>query len=376
MSVYSNLATLINNDTLLQKGQKLYLEGKVLASKENLIPHWKTYGVTDNNQIYEVVAPTIHLIEADYNNIEYFKLAHCNCEYYGHMGYCHHICAVLSSLDNQYKSVDVETKVNPSLWDTLMVGEKSTVINQYKYNLNNYFEFNWDERNITKELGSLAKDLKKYPELKDILTNQLKLSSKEFVKEKKIITLFTHPYLSSQNSTEWFKIFLPFLIKINDRYIVELGLKVYLNLYSGLYQISTHNDIIKYLQSYDADQKTEISKSLQANYIKQPHVWMDYAVKSQDKTTLLKNLESFDPLSLVTIASLYPYEHDLIENKLYNQVKVWVDFLVSTDYTELLTVIEKWYLVIGKTEKFIELTEYIIAAHPKKKNLLKEIQNY
>ena len=123
MSIYSNLADLINNDTLNNKGKKLYLDGKVLSSKDYIIPHWKSYGVTDNSQIYEVIAPTIHLIDAEYEDMNYFKLAHCNCEYYSHMGYCHHICAVLASLDNQYKSANVETKVNPSLWDTLMVGE-------------------------------------------------------------------------------------------------------------------------------------------------------------------------------------------------------------------------------------------------------------
>jgi hypothetical protein len=63
MSIYSNLANLINNETLVHKGQKLYLDGKVLSSTEYLIPHWKTYGVTDNGQLHEVVAPTIHLLQ-------------------------------------------------------------------------------------------------------------------------------------------------------------------------------------------------------------------------------------------------------------------------------------------------------------------------
>jgi hypothetical protein len=376
MSFYLNIANLLNNDTLLQKGQKLFLDGNVLVSKDPLINHWYNYGVKDNGNVIEVIAPTIHLLDASYCNIEYFKLAHCSCEYYAHMGYCHHICAVLSHLDNKYKSNNVETKVNPSLWDSLMLGEKSTVINQYKFNLKNFFEYNWDDRDITKNLGSLAKDLKKYPELTSILREQLQLASKEFINEKKIIKLFIHSYLSSQNSLEWFLIFKPYLSKIHDMYLVELGVKIYLNLYSGLYLSNSHNEIIKFLQNFDADKKRQISQELILNYIKQPKIWTDFAIKAQDKVTLLDNLDSFDPLTLLTIGGLYPYEHDLIENKVYNQIKVWVDFLVSTDYTELLTVIEKWYLVFGKTEKFIDMIDYISQTHPKKKSLLKELDVY
>ncbi len=376
MSIYNSINQLINNETLIQKGQKLYLEGKVLVSKAELIPHWYNYGIKDHDKIYEVIAPTIHLINPEYRSDEYFKLAHCNCEYYHMMGYCHHISAVLSLLEDKYKSTDNTTKVNDSLWDTLILGEKSTVLNQYKFNLTNYFEFDWDERDITKNLGSISKDIIKYPEVKDILSEALNISSKEFNNEIKIIQLFTHPYLSAQNSALWFRLFMPYLKKIHSLNKESLGVKTYVNIYSNIFTIDSHIDIINFLKSMDDDVKYSISQYLMKYYKKQPRVWMSYALKAEDKKSLIQNLDSFEVRDLLQIANICPHDQDLIENKVFNLIKEWSNFLYNNDYSELLSTIEKWYLTYGKTELFIEAIDYIVTNHPKKKNLIKELQNY
>jgi hypothetical protein len=376
MSFYINIANTIANETIVQKGQKLFLEGKVIETKEPLIPNWFSYGVKDNGNVFEVIAPTIHFIDPLYNSDNFFKLAHCNCEYYTHMGYCHHICAVLTHLDNVYKVSNKETKVNPSLWDTLMLGEKTTILNQYKFNLNEYFQHNWDDRDITKNLGSLPKDLKKFPELKTILLDILHPNSKLFENEKKLINLFNHNYLASQNSLDWFLIFRPYLIKIHSLNKEELLQKTYLNLYAKIFQVDSEKEIINFIRAFDSDIKTNVSEKLKIIYAKQPIIWSEFAFISQDKKTLMSSLDIFESKMLLEIGNLYPYEHDIIEIKLYNQVKVWIDFLYSTDYTDLLKIIEKWYLVFGKTEKFIEIIDYIESTHPKKKNLIKEIKSY
>jgi hypothetical protein len=376
MSIYSKINKLVPNETLIQKGQKLYLEGKVLASKEELIPHWHNYGVKDHDKIQEVTLPTIHLINPEFCSMDFYKLAHCNCEYFHIMGYCHHISAVLSLLDDKYKSSDETTKVSDSLWDTLMLGEKSTILNQYKFHLANYFEFSWEERDITKNLGSISKDIIKYPEVKDILSEALQKGSKEFNNEVKIISLFTHPYLSAQNSALWFRIFIPYLKRIHSLNKESMGIKMFVNIYSNIFTIDSHVDMLNFLKSMDDDVKYGITLYLTRFYKKQPKVWMIYALKAEDKKSLIQNLDSFDIPQLLIIANICPHDQDLIENKVYNLVKEWSNFLFSTDYTELLSVIEKWYLTYGKTELFIDAIDYIIINHPKKKNLIKELQNY
>ena len=376
MSIYHNLMLFANNETLIQKGQKLFLDGKVLPSKNELIPHWHTYGVKDYEKINEVVAPTIHLLNANYNSEEYFKLSHCNCEYYHMTNFCHHIIAVLAHLDNKYKSVDVTTKVSDSLWNSLMLGEKSTVLNQYKYNLQNYFEFSWDERDIIKNLGSLSKDIVKYTELKDMLTDVLHTNITDFTKEMKIIDLFAHNYLSSQNSAIWFRIFLPYLKKTHSLNKEHLGIKTFLNIYSNIFTIDAHTDIIKYLKNFDSDVKHEISKYFITHYKKQPKIWQSFALQSQDQKTLIDNLDTFDIKVMLQIANICPHEQDLIENKVFNLMKEWSNFLYTTDYTDILNVVEKWYLIYGKTDLFIEAIDYITTNHSKKKTLIKELQGY
>jgi hypothetical protein len=257
-----------------------------------------------------------------------------------------------------------------------MLGEKSTILSQYKFHLANYFEFNWDERDITKNLGSISKDIIKYSEVKDILSDALNKASKEFNNEVKIITLYTHPYLSAQNSALWFRLFLPYLKKVHTLNKESLGVKTFINIYSNIFTIDSHVDIINFLKSMDDDVIYSITQYLTKFYKKQTRVWMSYALKAEDKKSLIQNIDSFDIKDLFLIANICPHDQDLIENKVFNLVKEWSNFLFSTDYTELLSVIEKWYLTYGKTEHFIEAIDYIIINHPKKKNLIKELQNY
>ncbi|MGL4759283.1 MAG: hypothetical protein ACRCXZ_08155 [Patescibacteria group bacterium] len=377
MSIYKEIMNFVNNETLIQKGQKLFIEGKVLTSKAEVIPQWFSYGVKDRDEIYEILAPNIHLIKPDLEFESFFKLAHCNCEYYHMMGHCHHLIAVLAHLDNKFKSANNEvTKVNDSLWDSLMLGEKTTIVSQYKYHLDNFFEFNWGERDITKNLGSISKDMIKYPEIKDIISDALKKHHKDFNNEKKIISLFTHSYIAAQNSGIWFRLFLPYLKSMHTLNKEQLGIKIFLNIYSSIFTIDSHNDIISFLKKYESDEKKIISKYFLDHYKKQPKIWQSFALQAQDQITLIENIEVFDIRVLLQISNICPNEQDLIENKVFNLIKEWSDFLITTDYTELLTSIEKWYLTYGKTEKFIEATDYIIASHPKKKNLIKELENY
>ncbi|MGL4759155.1 MAG: hypothetical protein ACRCXZ_07475, partial [Patescibacteria group bacterium] len=88
------------------------------------------------------------------------------------------------------------------------------------------------------------------------------------------------------------------------------------------------------------------------------------------------NIDSFPINNLFQIANICPYDQELIENKIYNLIKEWTNFLYNNDYTELLSTIEKWYLTFGKTELFIEAIDYIISNNPKKRNLIKELQSY
>ena len=199
---------------------------------------------------------------------------------------------------------------------------------------------------------------------------------KDFVNEIKIIHLFTHSYLSSQNSTIWLQLFLKYLNNIHQLNQVKLGTKIYLNLYNSIYQVSSIPDYQNFLKGFTEEQKYLISQELKNDYLKHNNVWIDYCLIAEDKKRLRESFSLFDPNLLLRLTKLFPEDQDIIENLLFNQIRTYSDYLTSSDYTQFLQIFDKWFDTYGRSEKLIEMIEYVIDSHPKKKSLIKELRSY
>ena len=385
-------------------GQKLYLDGKV-SKIEEIITNWYTYTVKDpqaqlqssHKSVY-TTCPKLHILTKMDKTIElytqFMKLSKCNCHYFSHYGYCHHIISVMFSMDDEYRKeydtskisrINFQTTPNSnSLWDQITNVDKESSINNYRNSLKAFYEHNWSSTQIIKHLSSLTKDMERYQELVDYYNNKATIASTDYSLQKKLIKLITNPYLGSYKPEKWLLIHLEFADNIHPNNQEDLLKVLFVNYFSGVYSGTTKpKELLKTLQQYSSRVGEDVLETIAESFYLASKSgsnsysdWIDFCKITLFLDPLINSLDKLDPLTLLSIAGQLPEQQDLIDIKISNQVRIWSDFMPVGEYSELLEVLDKWQTILGRTDNFTDTVKYIIDFHRKKSSLVKELKEY
>jgi hypothetical protein len=383
MSYYLDIAKEINLETLVQRGQKLFLDGKVVRNSE-LIENWFSYTI----ESYEVICPTLHLLSGkELESGIFYKLSKCQCEYHKHYDFCQHVFAVLAFLDDKYSKEEFKNNLkaedfqSTDIWKSISQGEKSSIINNYIFQFRALKEYtrsdSWSENTITKNLGNLPKDLQKYPEIEDFFKNFLSESFKDFKEQKKAISLLVHPYLISYDGKKWLSYFTPYLPKVHQNNSLILITNLYENLANQIIPKNLSKDVFAIINSFPIEKREEAFITFREVYSQRNELWIEYCFKAKLPELLIKNIDLLDPINMIKIIELDPTKADLVERKVFNHAKVCSDFLPNGgDYQDILELFDIWHDLLGKTPLLEEAIEYFKEFHPKKRSLLLELSKF
>lgn len=107
---------------MFQRGQRFFIDGKVAAKTNLLLPNWREYEIIDRKRIYFVRLPLIHeLLKSEIlENLEMSflaisQVAFCDCEYFASNLICSHLVAVCAEVDSEYKNKFKHTLENKSI---------------------------------------------------------------------------------------------------------------------------------------------------------------------------------------------------------------------------------------------------------------------
>jgi hypothetical protein len=406
MPYYLEIAKSVGSENMLHKGQKLYLDGKVLYNQDlKLIPNWYVYTVTDNIGEYQLIVPAIHLLTLDNPEALFFKLAKCECEYYRHYGFCTHLMGVLSHFDDRFCNdfnnpqayLDLinsesnlqdssDQNLNPleSLWGKISKPEVETLVSHYSYLFRSLLEYDksttWSNEIIIKNFSNLPRDLLKYPKLVGVFEQFLNDCVVDYTNQNKLIALFTNPYLGSIDTITWFNYFAPFYNQININHTPLMLYKIFCNYKSKIYD-STNLDKQQFKTTLSA-----LFGSFDSNLVLEPvfkmllllpnNSYVDFGIMANLPELLMVNCDQLEPDDLIKIAKKFDDHREFFELKIFSQVKIISDFLGVGDYNPLLQLIDQWFVSLGNSKQFEEAVLYIQQNNSTRRKLAKELEAY
>jgi hypothetical protein len=383
---------LISNEVpknIIQLGQKLFLAGAVVMDSELGIANFREYKVLESNQNYVVRTPIWHiaLTTRDSDKIQELitQYTSCDCPYFAEVGICKHICGVFDSLESEfigYDKVKLETEKfipkkdiinSKNLISDLFDFEQNKWQQQQLVRLDSYFNKNsgtivfWED---------LVIHLKKTPAKKFLSTisSILQTKSTEYENEKKILGLLETAFLLDHMT--WMDI----IVEVLEGFTTRNQYKFWGNLWRKTINNSSLNNneirvtIKGFLASQSEEYKEGILDFLKSNYESSPQLWLQFIMDSKFERFILSSIDSYDPELMLDIIEILPEQRELIEQKITNKVKIWLDFLITGEYKELEQFLLKWK-ILGRSYYLEKVIEYIRQNHSKKRSLIKFLEN-
>ncbi len=374
------------NDSVYASGIKLYLEGKVIDTKDMSLPHWKTCKVHGNNESLHVTFPEIHnLIPTQSEQIQTNALKHhaqCTCPYFVEYGTCKHIVAICCQYDDtlgkkiqkqpsKTEAVRIDSTMN-SLIDTMFAveGQKTSrkwinQIDQYMTRLNSEDCFWFDE--IVRNVAGNPSD---YTGFIVDFQSYIDTHIQTFEYEAKIVELIKHSLYFGEKL--WWDFWLPILPKLSQ----EAQLKIWVSSWK-LYLAGVFNmwkqDFLYQLRENDLEFNHTILEKLQHDFRDKSEFWTRFVIEAQITGWIEENFEKLDPLNLLKIVQHVSDKQESIEEAIYKHIRVWSDFLTTGSYDQIIEVFQAWKDTLGQTDIYQDAQNYIKLHHPKKKSLLGKI---
>jgi hypothetical protein len=116
-----------------------------------------------------------------------------------------------------------------------------------------------------------------------------------------------------------------------------------------------------------------VREHLRADFAENPEVWLEWAITTQDWEFFEENLEVLDPQTLLRYAAANPDRREELETLIKEQIKVWVDFLPTGEYQELVDTVQQWRRILGQGEALEDVLDYIKSLHGKKTKLMQKL---
>jgi hypothetical protein len=369
---------------IFARGVRDFLEGKVLTHQSLILDYWRIYKVLGKYE-YELKVPLLHLAlsksKFDLAGKALLEIATCSCENFIQVGYCRHLVAVCSSLDNEFnldwqQKNQANKKDNQEFLDNIFSVENGKLFREFEVKMDGYVLQGKTKNspaieNLAMQIGQNEDDFASY--LKSYHKN-VSYFLDNWEAQKRLVGLI--PRFLMYGKKIWWDFY--------KFHFVQINLELSYNLYAEIWELFTlkfcqeyEKELLEFFQAMHDTGKAAILDLLQAKFKLNKQIWLDFVIFSNYQTWIEQNLDYLDPLFLIKLAGQNPPMADEIEIHLLKQIKVWSDFMVSgseEEYSEIIQVFEKWEENIGRTEKYEEALEYLQKSHPKKRKLLKTIK--
>ena len=210
---------------------------------------------------------------------------------------------------------------------------------------------------------------KETQQYKQFLTNLKQIFARQiqnYDQEKKLYYLMTTSL--RLGGLFWWDFWQEFIPQFSQRQQLRLWSEVWRNRFgrlTGEYDSQINN----YIQQQTDEYKQKILEKLKEDYENNTDLWLDFVMSSKYEQFLLENLNKFDPELLLDICHILPEKREEIEIKIMNHIKIWSDYTIAGDYSELEKTLNKWS-VLGRSDYFYEATKHIKTAHKKKTKLM------
>ena len=381
---YTNIAKNLTSIDIFNLGIRSYLDGNVSNPKPIGIEYWSKYSVKDNKYEFIVILPILHILLQ--NNTQkldtktlFLELVKCNCAYFCEFGnnsdgvICKHIVAVAQKVQKDYLEIEGKAILKPklaekSVLDNFFEAELSVKTKKLQQQFDSYFaksetqNIYWFEQFIfiaKKETQQYSQFLSN---IKQVFLSQIK----DYDQEKKLYYLMTSSL--RLGGLFWWNFWQEFIPYFSQRQQLRLWSEVWRNRFSRLTS-EYDTQINNYIQQESDEYKQKILDKLKEDYENNADLWLDFVMSSKYEKFLVENLSKFDPELLLEICDILPKKREEIEIKIMNHIKIWSDYTMAGDYSELEKVLTKWS-VLGKSDYFYEATKHIKTAHKKKSKLM------
>ncbi len=386
ISYLEAIKPLVNPD-IYQRGLKLYLEGKVLGYSELLLDYWRRYQVQGKHQVYTVDIPLIHLALDKSKHAQageaLRQVVRSDSPYFLEYGLCANVVAVCAALDQEFKlntttDKPVSQLVKLNLWDNILAVEVTKKQREWLQ----AFEFclvarGSKQRRYYQILQQYFPDLflpSPANSFVDQISEIIQSVVGDYSKEKSLREIFVDPYFLATGGLVWWRLFCPYLNKLESDNRLQLHLDLWQNQLAGN-TTSFELELQTYFVQLPEPQKDLVLQELQAQFSnRQPQVWLEFAFWCQHTSWLWQRVDNLDSCYLIRLAQLAPDHRELIEQKMVKQLKVWSDFLPTGDYQELVSVLVDWKAKLGYSDYLAEVIKYIQENHSKKAKLIREIE--
>ncbi len=370
------------------RGVKTFLEGGVVGFTNLTLDSWRKYSVKDL-ETETVLIPLLHLALStakwDKAELAIKESAGCSCRYFEEFGTCKHIVAVCAALEQEFirpnKIGSKKQEIQSSL-DTLFQFNNNQEQREWLNKIYQYFErnrsslFPWisqivkatsTENTPFNSSDSVNNIENRYQEFWEGLKQMCQKATEDFDQEKKLCGLIADSLITG--SVVWWNFWLDILPSLHPTNLIKVLTELWFQGYTlqHLFQPELNqyiqdkpalaNQILEKLQQYPNSEKLQVQFALQ--------------IKMRD--WLEKNIVNLDPQSLIQMAVAFPDLLEQIELVLFNNLKIWADFLNPTGTEELKKIMQSWRTNIGDTMEYQNLKTYLKQNYPKRKSLWSDL---
>ena len=395
MFSYTNPLREMVPDIIYSRGQKIYLDGKVIEHEEMVLDYWREYKVkaTNRNDEYYIRIPLIHLTldrrKWDRVHEVYENLVTCDCPYttqYG--GICKHIVAVSLSLDAEFSfsKISAKSKKNKfpeidNLLEQIMEAEDNKLENAWLSDFENLLiNPSWGSKHvllnhITRENTRISDNGKVvYSDFWNSLEVIINQQIRDFDKQKNVLQIAVETLV--YNGDFWWKFWSKFILKTDFQNVKTFWSRVYRwkgdrNIHN-IYEKLTNFGRQEYNEKQKADILEIIIRDQKIGFKEQ----LDFCLDFRYITWIQNHLGLIDPLNLLKIIEILPDEAEAIEVSISKQLIEWGVFIQPSGYGDLVSVFKEWKRGLGNSDLLNETAKNIIAINKRRSKLvlaLKEV---
>ncbi len=395
MFSYTNPLREMVPDIIYSRGQKIYLDGKVIEHEEMVLDYWREYKVkaTNRNDEYYIRIPLIHLTldrrKWDRVHEVYENLVTCDCPYttqYG--GICKHIVAVSLSLDAEFSFSKISTKSKKNkfpeidnLLEQIMEAEDNKLENAWLSDFENLLiNPSWGSKHvllnhITRENTRISDNGRVvYSDFWNSLEVIINQQIRDFDKQKNVLQIAVETLV--YNGDFWWKFWSKFILKTDFQNVKTFWSRVYRwkadhNIHN-IYEKLTNFGRQEYNEKQKADILEIIIRDQKIGFKEQ----LDFCLDFRYITWVQNHLGLIDPLNLLKIIEILPDEAEAIEVSISKQLIEWGVFIQPSGYDDLVSVFKEWKRGLGNSDLLNETAKNIIAINKRRSKLvlaLKEV---
>lgn len=383
MFSYLNTIQPLVDETIFNRGQRLYLEGRVSRPRDLVLDYWREYTVDDTKDQFRVRIPLLHLALSRSKFTQageaLAESVSCECEYFRDFGLCKHLVAVCSHLEQEFglgmksKKQSLYNSVADQVLDSIFTAERDKLVREFQTHLEDYLNssgrssFQW----VQDFAQTFNQQPEEYLEFFENITDYLKENIKTYEKEKRILKLLE--YVAVYNSIPWWNLIAELIVEMHPKSRLELTLNLW-PIYSSGVMSNYQKEFEHYLNSLSQEEKDHILEGLIKSRQTDQEYWLKFIFVSQNILWIQENYEYLDPENLIKAATFIPDQQEELTIILAKKMRIWSEFLPVGEYEEIISIIDSWQKNLGRGDIFEDTIKYIIEVNKKRRGLVKKIR--